>query len=227
MGAAYIQGAGMVLQGLGSLSGPDQERMARQDRLFQAEQQRSAFQFQAGQSDLERELQSLFYNAKARGQGDINKGLMALMEEFRNTSAAGVMTPEEQSRQVGLQTQALQPRLEGLAGKIASQFGLNSPAAQVALGKEAVAGEQRVRADVAATASRQKYEAEQRTRQLIASLQQAMGSTREVTAPKATGVVAGNVAPSREERLKAMIQSMREQGHNARADWAEHMFFGG
>ena len=59
-------------------------------------------------------------------------------------------------------------------------FNLSNPAAQVALSKEAIAGEQRIRADATQRVQQQRFAAQQNLKSLLADLQSRMGSTRTI-----------------------------------------------
>jgi len=178
-----LQGAGAVLGGLGGLGGADQQQLQRDQNLFNTQQQLRNFQFQAEQGDIGRQFQAALFNAQAGGQGDVNEGLLALMQQLQGNVGAGILSPEQQERQVGLQTQALQPTQNRLASTLAREFGLQNPAAQLALGREVVAGEQRIRAGIAEQQSQRQFQAQQQLNQLLALLQGRVGSERTVEAP--------------------------------------------
>ena len=167
--------AGTALQGLGSVFSGGDGDAKRQERMMQEQ-----LRIQGRQSAIDRDFQAMMIKIKALGQGDINKGLQALMEQFKGGVYEGIQTGAETEKSVQLQTQALQPRLQGLAGKLASEFNLSNPAAQVALGKEAIAGEQRIRADANTQVQQQRFAAQQNMKSLLAQLQSQMGSTRTI-----------------------------------------------
>lgn len=172
---AYIQAAAEFMKGAGSMFGGGGA-----DRQLQRDMQREQLLMQGRQAAANFGLQGALFNTQARGQQGINQGLANLMNEMRGNVYAGIPNQQELNQYVAAQTQALQPRLEGLAGKLSSQFNLNSPAAQVALSKEAIAGEQRIRADAMAQTLQQRFAAQQNLRSILAELQSRMGSTAQI-----------------------------------------------